>query len=269
MLNLLSNARQAANGMEDTQERPAESPNQISRLIANCRDKLMRLAALASGNNPVNGAQNGGPVENTPETSAAAENAEAGSSQSRSKNTSESKGMKRKHRSVAAKLKKALIEEMRGTSGSDVDGVQPSTSTGTKSKTSRSKLAHKFSSSSSSEDEAIEESDDSQKQTSKKLRSKRLKIEHENKNGNLCKGESTPDKSNLKAVASDSGITSEMSTNEKCNVSQVSKIEENGSDEEIAVTKFRNFKKKVDSAKRNYRKRTLAVFNDSSSDSSD
>lgn len=43
------------NGTSNASERPLESPNHITRLIANCRDKLMRLAALEAGTQIRNG----------------------------------------------------------------------------------------------------------------------------------------------------------------------------------------------------------------------
>ncbi|XP_031786381.1 DDB1- and CUL4-associated factor 5 isoform X1 [Nasonia vitripennis] len=43
------------NGTSNASERPLESPNHITRLIANCRDKLMRLAALEAGTQITNG----------------------------------------------------------------------------------------------------------------------------------------------------------------------------------------------------------------------
>lgn len=43
------------NGTSNASERPLESSNHITRLIANCRDKLMRLASLEAGTQITNG----------------------------------------------------------------------------------------------------------------------------------------------------------------------------------------------------------------------
>ncbi|XP_070157104.1 DDB1- and CUL4-associated factor 5 [Polyergus mexicanus] len=103
-------------------ERPLESPNRITRLIANRREKLMRMAALE---------------RSASDTGSEGDNVHA---RRRSKSKSKSKGVKRKHtklsggrRRICAR-RKCTVLKVNSDSDSDderpIDAAQPSTSSG-------------------------------------------------------------------------------------------------------------------------------------------
>ncbi|GAB1867633.1 WD repeat-containing protein 22 [Camponotus japonicus] len=111
-------------------ERPLESPNRITRLIANRREKLMRMAALERPSASDSGSEG--------------DNVHA---RRRSKSKSKSKGVKRKHsklftdrRRISAR-RKCTVLKVNSDSDSDderpVDAAQPSTSSGVISRRSR------------------------------------------------------------------------------------------------------------------------------------
>ncbi|CAL1684031.1 unnamed protein product [Lasius platythorax] len=110
-------------------ERPLESPNRITRLIANRREKLMRMAALE---------------RSASDSGSEGDNVHA---RRRSKSKSKSKGVKRKHAKLSAgrrrisTRRKCTVLKVNSDSESDderpVDAAQPSTSSGVISRRSR------------------------------------------------------------------------------------------------------------------------------------
>ncbi|XP_050454385.1 DDB1- and CUL4-associated factor 5 isoform X2 [Cataglyphis hispanica] len=116
-------------------ERPLESPNRITRLIANRREKLMRMAALE---------------RSASDTGSEGDNVHA---RRRSKSKSKSKGVKRKHTKLSAgrrrisARRKCTVLKVNSDSDSDdderpVDAAQPSTSSGVISRRSSRYVAN-------------------------------------------------------------------------------------------------------------------------------
>ncbi|XP_072762510.1 uncharacterized protein [Anoplolepis gracilipes] len=110
-------------------DRPLESPNRITRLIANRREKIMRMAALE---------------RSASDSGSEGDNAHA---RRRSKSKSKSKGVKRKHSKLSAgrrrisARRKCTVLKVNSDSDTDderpVDAAQPSTSSGVISRRSR------------------------------------------------------------------------------------------------------------------------------------
>lgn len=299
MLSILHQASVTAQEIGEPPERPSESPNRITLLIANRREKLMRLAALEGGAPPktsptaktVNGAESGKPVG--------------------SKRKSE-KCQKRQNSSKKTKLRRKRTAKESSDSDSDskptIDCAQPSTSTGVTSRMPRYatppfKGSHMSSDDSSDDNQVLinsknlknsdtsdsEREDETHDCDSKKSQNKTkfqengLKQKH-TKNGNLDNknlvqnGEllmSTP-KSDIeksrKIHVSDSGITSGNSTNEKCSSAGRNpndRVRACSSDREQTLKNLERFRKKVDCARRGYRKRVMVPSSKSSSESSD
>ncbi|CAK9814260.1 DDB1- and CUL4-associated factor 5 [Anthophora quadrimaculata] len=146
-------------------ERPLESPNRITRLIAYRREKLMRLAAVDCGA-PAN---NTSAAASEPSTSGSASDGDNAQVKCRSKSKSKLKGVKRKHGKISERRsrarRKCAVLHINSDSDSDeqpVDTTQPSTSSGVVSRRSRyvvnaieSDAKHSNYSSSSSEDNDI------------------------------------------------------------------------------------------------------------------
>lgn len=121
-------------------ERPLESPNRITRLIASCREKLMRLAAMDRGV-PFDGSSNSAPEQTASGSASEGDNAQA---KCRSKSKSKLKGVKRKHAKISGRRSRPTIKctlyEISCDSDSDeqpIDATQPSTSSGVISRRSR------------------------------------------------------------------------------------------------------------------------------------
>ncbi|XP_012286907.1 DDB1- and CUL4-associated factor 5 isoform X2 [Orussus abietinus] len=120
-------------------QRPSESPNRITRLIANRRKKLMRLAAMESGANP-NASANTVPELFTSSSESEGENARG---KHKSKSKTKPKGVKRKHDKSSERSRarrKYMIAKSNTDSDSDeqpIDETQPSTSSGLVSRRSR------------------------------------------------------------------------------------------------------------------------------------
>ncbi|KAF7397304.1 hypothetical protein HZH68_008526 [Vespula germanica] len=122
-------------------ERPLESPNRITQLIANRREKLMRLAGLDCATT-LNNSSN-----TVPEPSASGYVSEGDNSQikCRYKSKSKLKGVKRKHARISGRRsrarRKCTVLKIHSDSDSDatqpVDATQPSTSSGVISRRSR------------------------------------------------------------------------------------------------------------------------------------
>lgn len=144
-------------------ERPLESPNRITQLIANRREKLMRLAGLECATT-LNNSSN-----IVPEPSASGSEGEDSLLKCRYKPKSKLKGVKRKHDRISrrrsrVRRKKCTVLKIHSDSDSDeqpVDATQPSTSSGVISRSqyttnaeseNDSKLLSSYSSSSSEED---------------------------------------------------------------------------------------------------------------------
>ncbi|XP_015183769.1 PREDICTED: DDB1- and CUL4-associated factor 5 [Polistes dominula] len=149
-------------------ERPLESPNRITQLIANRREKLRRLAGLDCAT-ALNNSSN-----TVPEPSASGYVSEGDNSQikCRYKSKSKLKGVKVKHGRISSRRsrvrRKCTVLKIHSDSDSDeqqqpVDATQPSTSSGVISRRSRynttnaiendSKLLSSYSSSSSEEND--------------------------------------------------------------------------------------------------------------------
>ncbi|KZC10050.1 PREDICTED: DDB1- and CUL4-associated factor 5 [Dufourea novaeangliae] len=181
-------------------ERPLGSPNRITRLIANRREKLMRLAAMDCGA-PLNNISSVAPGLSGSDSASDGENAQT---KCRSKSKLKIKGVKRKHdkimysarRSRRARRKCAVLQ-INSDSDSDeqpVDTTQPSTSSGVISRRSRyvtnaieSDTKHSSYSSSSSED-----NDSSSKRKRSKPDSDTSTTVHRRKHGK-CKSNSRND----------------------------------------------------------------------------
>jgi len=126
-------------------ERPLESPNRITRLIANRREKLMRMATMDC-RMPLNNSSNAAERSASDSTS---ENAGDNThTKRRSKSKSKSKNVKRKHtrvserRRISARRKctKSVLKVNSDSDSDDerpVDATQPSTSSGLISRRSR------------------------------------------------------------------------------------------------------------------------------------
>ncbi|KAG7202814.1 hypothetical protein KM043_009971 [Ampulex compressa] len=142
MLSILGSAvtSRGTSGGGVVPERSLESPNRITRLIANRREKLMRLAALDCGASLSN------PFNSAPELSASGSASDEDNAQSacRSRSKLKLKGVKRKHAKVSGRRsrarRKCTVLKIESNSDSDehaVDATQPSTSSGVISRRSR------------------------------------------------------------------------------------------------------------------------------------
>ncbi|XP_076749837.1 DDB1- and CUL4-associated factor 5 isoform X1 [Xylocopa sonorina] len=146
-------------------ERPLESPNRITRLIAYRREKLMRLAAVDCGA-PAN---NVSAAASEPSASGSASDGDNAQIKCRSKSKSKLQGVKRKHGKISERRnrarRKCAVLQINSDSDSDeqpIDTTQPSTSSGVVSRRSRyvvnaieSDAKHSNYSSSSSEDNDV------------------------------------------------------------------------------------------------------------------
>ncbi|XP_031833772.1 DDB1- and CUL4-associated factor 5 isoform X2 [Nomia melanderi] len=174
-----------------------ESPNRITRLIANRREELMRLAAMDCGA-PLNNTSTIAPGLSTSDSTSDGENAQT---KHRSKSKSKVKGIKRKHDKISGRRsrarRKCAVLHINSDSDSDeqpVDTMQPSTSSGVISRRSRfvantieSDTKHSSYSCSSSED-----SDSCSKQKHSKTDSDASTTIHRRKHGK-CKSNSRND----------------------------------------------------------------------------
>ena len=161
MLNILTiTSRRSSGGV--VPQRPLETPNRITRLIANRREKLMRLAAMDCGA-PLNNTSTAAPG---PSASGSASDGENAQVKCRSESKSKLRGVKRRHLKISGIRSRARRNcaglQIKSDSDSDeqpVDTTQPSTSSGVISRRSRyvantieSDTKHSSYSSSSSED---------------------------------------------------------------------------------------------------------------------
>ncbi|XP_012258334.2 DDB1- and CUL4-associated factor 5 [Athalia rosae] len=162
MLSIMGSAvsSRSSTGGGVTPERPSESPNRIAQLIANRREKLMRLAALEGGatvNTSINAVSRVEPVAEDVKEDI----------RSKCKSKSRSKSAKIKHSRITRKKcrirRKLVIKKDDSDTYSDtqsLDTTQPSTSSGVVSRRSRysaTSIGNDDHSSSSSEDEGFTE----------------------------------------------------------------------------------------------------------------
>ncbi|XP_076379030.1 uncharacterized protein LOC143259660 [Megalopta genalis] len=142
MLSILGSAvtSRGSSGGGTTSERPLEFPNRITRLIANRREKLMRLAAMDCGA-PLNNTSTTAPGPSASDSASDGENTQT---KSRSKSKSKVKGIKRKHDKISGRRsrarRKCAVLQINSDSDSDeqpVDTMLPSTSSGIISRRSR------------------------------------------------------------------------------------------------------------------------------------
>ncbi|XP_015120228.1 DDB1- and CUL4-associated factor 5 [Diachasma alloeum] len=270
-------------------ERPFGSPNRITRLIRSCRDKLLRLAALENGSIASRTQKflhkskehSSGPISDSEESSPPP------------KTTLKLrlKGVKRKQSRVSScrsKIRrKCSIPKAQSDSDCDleplpgpnrrknegdevVDTTQPSTSTGVSSRGTR--WSRKLSGDSdpggsnvSSDEETTVRKQSGADGSGSNKRPGRCKGGGEGRGGgvNGARNDVTPLKRVRKVPPTpDSGIQSGLSTLEKsrCNGN-------GGSSDERSPQSIERFRKRVDSARRGYRKR--ARLEESASDSSD
>ncbi|XP_033228177.1 DDB1- and CUL4-associated factor 5 isoform X2 [Belonocnema kinseyi] len=162
------NSRNSSTGMAP--ERPSESPNRITRLIANRRTKLMRLAGMETSetntpNTPATSTTVSATNGHAGESSCVSETvAESSRTKSKSKSKSKLKGAKRKlnkSSSRSSRTRRSAAVEFQ--TEEEVDATQPSTSSGVISRRSRYtstpvECNPRNSSSSSSDDNDIESS---------------------------------------------------------------------------------------------------------------
>ncbi|XP_076635534.1 uncharacterized protein LOC143348805 isoform X2 [Colletes latitarsis] len=181
-------------------EMSSEYRNRISRLIANRREKLMRLAAMDCGT-PLNNAST---TAAGPSASGSASDGENTQIKCRSK--SKLKGIKRKHGKISGRRSKArrkcTLLQINSDSNSDeqpIDTTQPSTSSGVISRRSRyvtnaieSDTKHSSYSSSSSED-----NESSVKRKCSKTDSDTSTVVYRKKHGK-CKSNTKSDTSKMK-----------------------------------------------------------------------
>ncbi|XP_053994567.1 DDB1- and CUL4-associated factor 5 [Hylaeus volcanicus] len=196
MLQILGSAvtSRGSSGGRVVPERSLESPNRISRLIANRREKLMRLAAMDCGV-PLNNASTTAPGPSASGSASDGENA-----QIKCRFKPKLKGIKRKHGKNSGRRsrarRKCTVLQINSESDSDeqpIDTTQPSTSSGVISRRSRyvtnaieSDAKRSSYSSSSSED------DSSSKRKHSKTDSDTSTTVHRRKHGK-CKSNSKSD----------------------------------------------------------------------------
>ncbi|XP_017891956.1 DDB1- and CUL4-associated factor 5 isoform X2 [Ceratina calcarata] len=271
-------------------ERPLESPNRITRLIAYRREQLLRLASSNNTTNPTSNSNNLASDPSSDETS-----------ESKNRKFLKSKGAKRKNERRGWSRRKRAALQINSDSESDeeaVDTTQPSTSSGVVFRKTTGRFFAKIieknekSSSSSEEDKKLAFHSGKFDKTKRKYKKTKNNCGNKNENSVKCKskwkglekkkdwricvngsrieesGPSTPRNRFKVQVPStpDSGIgiTSSISTNEKSNG-----MENQESDQGEKMKNLEHFRKKIDVAKRSYRNKAKNILNLSSSESSD
>lgn len=229
-------ASHGSSGCGVAPERPLESPNRITRLIAHRREKLMRHAAIAC-RAPTNSAT---AAISEPSVSGSASDGDNAQVKCRSKSKSKLKGVKRKHGKISERRnrarRKCAVLQINSDSDSDeqpVDTTQPSTSSGVVSRRSRyvvnaieSDGKHSNYSSSSSEDNDVSSKRKHSKtdsDTSTKVHRKKHK-----KCKGIPKNDVTKNKSKRQKIDYD---TKEKETNWKIylnGVNNTTKVQEDG-----------------------------------------
>ncbi|XP_043271607.1 DDB1- and CUL4-associated factor 5 isoform X2 [Venturia canescens] len=266
-------------------ERSVDSPNRITRLIGNRREKLMRLAAIEAGAQVVNLSSNSA---NNDEESDPQER-EIGSDENeedddevlpakfKSKSKSRSKGLKRKQRAASATMLTADSDHGESSKSSEnEEAVRNKRKRGRNEGEASSSRIHRRQQGKLRTRKSATTSGEQQTNTETSSNHIDEVVNGFTEESAACTA--TPSKilssNKISPPTPDSGITSCSSTLEKCesNGSSGARNAAENSDHEMRVKHLETFKKKIDVARRGYRKRLTPqakIAASTASDSSD